>query len=366
MSYTASREKGFSEILDTTISYDFLNSIVWDCNNLLKWKLSRDQIILAVQCKGRLFRLIEWMRELEKSNNWLFDEEDIQHFNTEYNEINELMSLLKKENELVEVMPTIILQLPYKERVIENITPGHSGAKILPFVHERVSPHNRIRALQNSIFGTHWEILPAKAIDKIREKIAKILSTDPVSANLYKWDCLAANDEKFPDAEISVDMIIRAIKTAKIRKDGAFVQSIKNNLIHKAQELEKQTKPNIEKSLLLADHIKNLTPKNPITMNTVTFGKCWITNVITIEHGDDARYGLDILLKNGNKKHITILASSCAVGDLSNIILIRNIESIIPITKPEITTIKDHTTNFIRKWFGEIKNMFGFGKKTRN
>lgn len=169
--------------------------------------------------------------------------------------------------------------------------------------------------------------MPAKAVERIRDKTAKILSTDPISANLYKWDRLAANDEKFPDTELSDDMILHAIKTAKIRKDGAFVQSIKNNLIHRAQELEKKSAPSTEKSLLLADHIKNLTPENPITLRTVTFGKCWITNIETIEHGDDAHYQLDIVLKNGNKKHINILASSCVVGDLSNVLIVRSIES---------------------------------------
>lgn len=108
-------------------------------------------------------------------------------------------------------------------------------------------------------------------------------------------------------------MILRAIKTATIRKDGAFVQSIRNNLIHIAQGLEKQSPPNKEKSLLLADHIKNLDQENPITIYTVMYGKCHIIHAKTIEHGDDAHYQLTLVLKNGEKKNIQLQASSCVV-----------------------------------------------------
>ena len=305
--YTTPTNASFPEVLETTISYDFLYTALQNCNDLiLRWWLSTDKIIFTVQCKGRLFKLIERMRKLEEINNWVFDEEDIRYLNTEYNEINDIMTLIQQKNELVEEVQSTILELPYRDKVINKIDPSYSEAKIIPINHSRMAAHGRVQALQNSIFRTNWEILPTKAIEKIREKAAKLLSTDPITANLYKWDCLAANDEKFPNAKISDSMILQAIKTATNRKDGAFVQSIKNNLIHRAQELEKQSTPSIEKSLLLADHIKNLTPENPIVLSTVVFGKCMITDIKTVEYGDDAHYQLTLVLKNGEKKNIQL------------------------------------------------------------
>jgi hypothetical protein len=83
-------------------------------------------------------------------------------------------------------------------------------------------------------------------------------------------DIQAANDEKFPDTELSDDMILSALKTAKIRKDGAFIQSIKNNLIKNAKIIP-GIASNKENSLLLADHIKNVSVTHPIKLNTVEY-----------------------------------------------------------------------------------------------
>ncbi len=300
------------------------------------------------------------MQDLE----WDYNDTDIERFNKEYLAISQIIEQIEETYEVIEevkiepiYIKNNIYSLPKKDSQIPIINTRAEQSDTSNVISLK-KKQERIEAIQKKVFKTNWEILSNITFESEIKKIAKIVSDDPVIANLYYLDCIAANDEKFPDRELSDYMIIRAIKTAKVRKDGAFVQSIKNNLIYQAQKLEKQSLSNTEKSLLLADHIKNLTPENPITINTVKYGICQIISIETSMKGDDASYDIEIITNTWEKKHIQLLASVCTVWDLSNDVIIRSIQSTIQSKKTEYTNIKERTSAFIKKWWNGIKNIF--------
>jgi hypothetical protein len=278
------------------------------------------------------------MNDLEYANNGSFTPQDIEHLNTEYRDIHDLLSILREKTEFVEEVRKSIPEITYipenqdtrahTTNVYYLPNTGHAKTEIRDSsAHEgvvaknniipiqqpkRVAPHIRKHLLQNEVFDKNGEILSNQIITKKREKMAQVLRDDPISAHLYKWDCLAANDEKTPHTELSDTMVSHAIQSAKQRKDGALIQAIKNNLIQTAAN-EESLDPNIATSPLLADHIANISPSHPIILRTVEFPVFQITAIKTVDYGDQAYYKARVMLAGGEKKTFLMLAGGCTV-----------------------------------------------------
>jgi hypothetical protein len=348
--------------------------------------------------------LIAGMKNLEQISKKRLTGNDIDVLNAEYKEIHDLMFFLREETEFVEevrkptlqipyilgnqdiwVLATNLYRLPSNEPNITESLDNSANEEVIqtnnvtPIQSKRAAPHIRKHLLQNEVFGKNREILPDQIISKKREKMIQILSDDPINAHIYKWDCLAASDEKSPNIELSDKTITHAIQSAKQRKDGALIQAIKNNLIQTAAN-DESFDPNMATSPLLADHISNITPNNPIILRTVEFPVFHITAIRTVDYGDESYYKARVMLANGKKKTFLMLAGGCAVWDLSNKIVgeiaatwklipqnipctIRNIRSTIQPKKSKEVPITTSTKSIITKWASWIKKTFGFGRK---
>lgn len=390
----------FKTVLDTAISYRHLDTLIWECNELmLNERTNFEKIKAAAQCKIKLMNLIRGIRTLEEISDEGFTEEDIAQFNTEYATIYDLIVYIREKPELIQEVRKEVAQITMQQKegniylfpVIETTTvplsknpeissedTSEDPESIQAIQSKMAAPHIRKQILQRELFGKNGEILSDSLIAKKRQKMIQTLGDDPVSAHIYKWDCLAANDEKFPENELSDHMISQAIRSAKMRKDGAYIQSIKNNLIKNAAN-DAIFDPALETSGLLADHMKNLGPSNPITLQTVEYGTMNILSSKTIEHGDITYYHAMVSFGDGTKKHLMLSASAFAVGDLSDKIIgeidpqgklvightpctIRRIWSTQLSKKPNTSTIRERSSAFIQKWFQGLKSLFGFGK----
>ena len=315
-----------------------------------------------------------------------FNEESIQQFNSEHDYIHELMDFLREKPELIQEVRKEVAQITMQPSVgniytfptvetspvplsknpeISSEDMSENPESIQAIQSKMAAPHIRKQILQRELFGKNGEILSDNLIAKKRQKMIQTLGDDPVSAHIYKWDCLAANDEKFPENELSDHMISQAIRSAKMRKDGAYIQSIKNNLIKNAAN-DAIFDPALETSGLLADHMKNLGPNNPITLQTVEYGTMNILSSKTIEHGDSIYYHAMVSFGDGTTKHLMLSASAFAVGDLSDKIIgeidqqgkliidnapctIRRIRSTPQSKKPKTSTLREQSSTFIQK-----------------
>lgn len=390
----------FKTVLDTAISYQHLDTLIWECNDvLINSQNDIKKITLATRCRKELINLIESMKMLEVKNDEGLIEEDISEINIVYNNIYKLIEHLRKMPQFIQEVRREVAQITMQPRVgniytfpsietspvplsknpeISSEDTSEDPESIQAIQSKMAAPHIRKQILQRELFGKNGEILSDSLIAKKRQKMIQTLGDDPVSAHIYKWDCLAANDEKFPENELSDHMISQAIRSAKMRKDGAYIQSIKNNLIKNASN-DAIFDPTLETSGLLADHMKNLGPSNPITLQTVEYGTMNILSSKTIEHGDATYYHSMVSFGDGTKKHLMLSASAFAVGDLSDKIIgeidpqgklvightpctIRRIRSTQLSKKPNTSTIRERSSAFIQKWFQELKSLFGFGK----
>lgn len=354
--------QNFKTVLDTAISYRHLDSLIWECNDMmLNERGNIEKVKIAIQCKIKLTTLIKGMKALEEISDDGFTEEDILQFNTEYIAIYDLMLYLREKPELIQEVRREVAQITMQPRVgniytfpsiktspvplsknpeISSEDMSENPESIQAIQSKMAAPHIRKQILQRELFGKNGEILSDNLVAKKRQKMIQTLGDDPVSVHIYKWDCLAANDEKFPENELSDHMISQAIRSAKMRKDGAYIQSIKNNLIKNAAN-DAIFDPTIETSGLLADHMKNLGPNNPITLQTVEYGTMNILSSKTIEHGDTIYYHAMVSFDNGTIKHLMLSASAFAVGDLS--------DKIIGEIDPQGNLIISHTPCTIRR-----------------
>lgn len=398
----------FNTILNTAISYRYLDTLIWECNDIMlneranikngivinEW-INIEKIKVAIQCKIKLTRLISGMRSLEEICDEGFTDEDIEQFNTEYRAIYEFMEYLREKPELIQEVQDQVKQITLEQRqwniypfpriesssvqLSDDIDTSHEKTTDINSAQSKMAaPHIRKQILQRELFGKNWEILSDSIIAKKRQKMMQTLGDDPVSAYIYKWDCLAANDEKFPENELSDNMISQAIRSAKMRKDGAYIQSIKNNLIKNAAN-DAIFDPNLETSGLLADHMKNLSASNPIILQTIEHGSIKITSSKTIEHGDATYYSAIVNFPNGTTKHLMLSANAFTVGDLSDKIIgeidknwkliinnapctIRRIRSSIITKTTNTTNSPDRTKWVIYNWLQKLKNLFRFWK----
>ncbi len=78
-------------------------------------------------------------------------------------------------------------------------------------------------------------------------------------------------------------MIAQALRSAKMRQDGAYIQSIKNNLIQNAAN-DTILDSSLESSSCLADHMGNIRPDSPIVLQTVEYGYLNILSSKTVEY----------------------------------------------------------------------------------
>jgi hypothetical protein len=259
-------------------------------------------------------------------------------------------------------------------KTVENIVDNNNDTSHVI----KLDPENRRKnKIQNLAFDSSGKLLPNAIINQKREEIKKALNKEVTP--VFNWDCLAANDETFPDNELSDEMILRAIKQAKVRKDGAFIQSIKNNLIRNAANGE-TLDDGLETSLLLSDHIKNLSETNFIQLQTVEYGKLTIISAKTIEYGDATYYKARIIFADGQIRNLLLSASAFAVWDLSDKIAweydanwklhidnkpctMRNIRSRIISNKWDQKGFFKNVWNNIKSWLNKFVNTFKFGKK---
>ncbi len=69
----------------------------------------------------------------------------------------------------------------------------------------------------------------------------------------------------------------------------------------------------MERSLLLADHIRNLSNTNPINLETVEYGKIRILSIKTIDHGDMTCYNSVVEFANGKRENLLLSANAFVV-----------------------------------------------------
>ncbi|MBX9809925.1 hypothetical protein K2X92_06045 [Candidatus Gracilibacteria bacterium] len=235
----------------------------------------------------------------------------------------------------------------------------------------------RRHAIQQLVFKSSGEILPNNVVTNKHNKIRELLGEN---ASAFNWDSNAVNDEPTVNYEIEDGRIIRnIIERAKIDRDGAMIQSIKNNLIRNAANDEAYDL-GLETSILLADHMKNIRTSNPIILDTVEYGRISIVSSETIDQGEMTRYKANIVLNNGDRVTWLLHANGCVVGDLSNskigeydnnnkLIItnepctIRRIRSRIVSQEVKDTGFFKNVGSNIKSGFNSLVNRFKFGKK---
>lgn len=168
--------------------------------------------------------------------------------------------------------------------------------------------HARRDAWQWLWFTPEWDFASQheirNSIKEIREWLT-IWDDGKLLETYINHDIKAANDEHFPDAEMSDDMILRALRSAKMRKDGWILQSIRNNLVKRA--LSKSGDPwkqKQEKSIYLTDHIDNIREGKPIRVRSIEFEQFDILNITKTEFegAQDSYYKAQVRVKNKNIK----------------------------------------------------------------
>lgn len=269
----------------------------------------------------------------------------------------------------------------YMESKPQNIV-SDADEKVIPIDKKWRGPPERIDTILNSIFTSHWSILPEVAIANFRKKTAKVLSKyDPVVETLYETDCLVAERKTWPNIDLSKSMYRRVIEFAIRSKDWELIQILKNQIKKEAAN-DEEFYPNCFQSSILSDHISYISPSHPIVLDTLEFPVFDIISIKTINLGREAHYIAQVLLENGNKKTFLMRADCCRVWEFACPIIgtidadwlltkenipctIMKIRTTVPPKTPAIPTLKDRASNFLKKWLNRIKNMFDFGKNTQ-
>lgn len=240
----------------------------------------------------------------------------------------------------------------------------------------------RKEAWQNLWFSSEWGFLSNQKKQKVLRNLRTHLTefwNDEKLAKIINQDIKAANDEHFPDGEISNDMIQMALKSAQIRKDGGMLQSIKNNLIKRALVKSGEDIQKTEHSIYLSDHIENARKNHPVKIRTVEYSQFDITHAekIEFEWAKDSYYKVNVTLRsagNNNPQQVIFLihGDRFTVGDFSQKIIwvfskegkftktnvnctIRNIES-------HKHTWSDKLMGSVKSSVGKIGNWFSRGK----
>jgi hypothetical protein len=363
-----------TKLTDTTLDideqfiYDILDQLIeirFHFDQLIENQTILEDAIHALRINS--FRVVQWdTREIPEPKKLTYS------INIPDDIVSDFAKVLKEtESNVWKIHPKNTPSSP--EISLDNLIPW--SVEILPST-ERIP-----KILRDDTFTNDGKFRSEKWREMHRTQISRILgnSADQVR---YWQDCREADRVSIFNKELDDDLIQKLKQDIIKRKDGEFAQAIKNNLIKHAAN-DDNFDPNTCRSLMLAEHIKNLTPKNPITIHTVEFGICKITSVKTVDYWDECYYEICMLGANGGESYLRIRASAFIVWDLSNKIIwqrnkngkwnnislpctIRHIRSTVSEKKLEPTSFKDRTTNFIKKWFGEIKNIFGFWKKNRN
>lgn len=161
-SYSNDLNPNFSIVLKTVESYEFFEQAIALCDDLnMNYDLNEDDRRTVKEVMIRFQRIYNTMNTPNYFSHSKLTPEGIKRYNNDYSyifnlkECSHLLELPQIELPLVDRLPDKILQLPYREQVIENIKPIDSEAKIIPLNHSKVSQYERIRTLQNNIFGVH-------------------------------------------------------------------------------------------------------------------------------------------------------------------------------------------------------------------
>jgi hypothetical protein len=220
----------------------------------------------------------------------------------------------------------------------------------------------RVRAWQWLPFTSQWWFASKQTVQETRKKIREWL-TEWVEWVEISWfvgkDIQAANDEFYPDSEMSDDMIQRALKSARLRKDWGILQSIENNLVKKAYSKMEQW-GNREYSLHLTDHVQNATPENPIQVRTLEYKQFDILKLdkVIYEWARDTYYKAQIRIQTHQMsepviENVIINAERFCVGDFSSKI-VWNITKEWKFIKSNIScTVRDIESNK-KTWSGRF------------
>jgi hypothetical protein len=231
----------------------------------------------------------------------------------------------------------------------------------------------RKEAWQNLGFSSSWEFVSSQkkqeALREIRKNLTNSENGKEIEISINQ-DIMAANDEHYPDAEISDDMILRALRSAKLRKDGGMLQSIKNNLVKRAiAKSEKWDSLSTERSIYLADHIQNATVSNPIRIKTAEYEQFDITHAerMEFEWAREPYYKVNVMIKTRESteskiESLLIHGDRFVVGDFSQKIIWiftkegKFIKSNIACTPRDI---ESHKSNWSEKFVWKVKSSVG-------
>lgn len=230
----------------------------------------------------------------------------------------------------------------------------------------------RKEAWQNLWFSSEWGFVSNQKKQEVLRNLRTELTHSGKDKELEKainQDIKAANDEHFPDGEISDDMIMKALRSAQIRKDGGMLQSIKNNLIKRALAKSGEDIQKTEHSIYLSEHIENASKNHPVKIRTVEYSQFDITQAekMEFEWAKDSYYKVNVTLNptgHNNPQQVTFLIRSdrFTVGDFSQkIIWVFSKEG--KFTKTNVgCTIRDiesHKHTWSDKLMGSVKSSVG-------
>lgn len=235
----------------------------------------------------------------------------------------------------------------------------------------------RVRTWQWLWFTSQWWFAPKQIVQETRKRIREWL-IEWIEWREIAWfvktDIQAANDEFYPDSEMSDDMILRALKSARIRKDGGMLQSIENNLVNKAYSKMSQW-GNTEYSIHLIDHVEHATQENPIRVRTLEYRQFDILKLdkIVYEGAKNTYYKAQVRIQTPQMsepviENIIINADRFSVGDFSSKIVWtitkdwKFIKSNISCTIRDIESHKkkwsEKVSWTLKSWVNKISNWF--------
>ncbi len=297
--------------------------------NFVKWFLNylRENAVAVMHDESQVKHIfhIEKLDDIKSEIAILYDMIDDWHI-TDWREFRDYLDSLR---ERIHSIKGDVVSLNHELQSTQKATDSSEqlNATWLKSSSNIIDFPKRKQAWQGLWFTSQWWFASKHTVQETRKKIREWL-IEWAEWTEISWfvgaDIQAANDEFYPDNEMSDDMIQRALKSARLRKDWGILQSIENNLVKKAYSKMKQW-GNREYSLRLTDHVEHATPENPIRVRTLEYKQFDILKLdkVVYEGAKDTYYKAQVRIQTPQMsepviENIIINAERFSVGDFSS------------------------------------------------